>query len=97
MTPPDYLGTCETCAWWTREPELANALRRPDGSASDLGVCQVNAPVVVGTGGFRMSVFPEVRAHRFCSRWEPEDEGGDGGDGGGGEEVTNVVPLRGAA
>lgn len=94
MSEPEEHGTCADCIWWSREPELANALRRPEGSSPTLGVCQLKPPVLVGSAGFRISLFPEVRAHRFCGSWEGA---GDGGDGDGGERAPNVVPLRGVA
>lgn len=89
---------CETCRWWQSEGAPIAAATRKIGAASFLGTCQVNPPVLLGADGGhsvdRVAVFPETNADRFCSRWQPE---GDGGGGGERQPAEVVVSLRAAA
>lgn len=73
---------CATCAWWTRSgPKLANATRDPS-AGPELGVCQINPPVVVqGAGRFPVPMYPETHESRFCSRWASAEAGDDPDDG----------------
>ncbi len=63
--------TCATCFWWQRSaPKLANAKRDPS-ARTDVGICQLRAPVVVQvSGGFAVSLYPETHESRFCADWK---------------------------
>lgn len=88
---------CETCRWWAQEPPIATAARLPGGSAEDVGSCHVAGPPEI----FRIndgwvSLFPAVRAHRFCAEWQADDDGDDPDDGER-EAADNIIELRSAA
>ena len=85
--------TCSTCAHWRRQaPTIATAIRRAS-PAPDVGTCQLIAPGVFMQAGIPVTLWPETHADRTCGDWMVSGPF----DPNGGEEMNNIVPLRGAA
>lgn len=77
---------CRTCLFWRQGwGTLATTTRVPDANP-DLGVRELEPPVVQAINGGLHSVFPATHAERCCSMWVDDGAGGPGGG-------NNVIPV----
>lgn len=80
------IARCRTCMFWRQGGSpIATLMRVPDANP-DLGVCEIEPPIVQSLNGGLQSVFPATHADRCCSMWIGD---GDGGPGSG----SNVIPV----
>lgn len=73
--------SCGECIFWRPGAPLHSMLWAPEGSSSDVGVCELDPPTVVVANHAAISVQPVTHRSRSCGAFAPAGEGGGPDDG----------------